>query len=83
VVHLGLAAVIGAVVDLWAKAEDKPLWRLLLDLTPEQVVDLVDFSAISDYLNREDALDLLRRRRLPDSEIEVWRPSAIRPTTHP
>jgi L-fuconate dehydratase len=70
VVHLGLAAVIGAVVDLWAKAEDKPLWRLLLDLTPEQVVDLVDFSAISDYLNREDALDLLRRRRLPDSEIE-------------
>jgi len=70
VIHLGLAAVIGAIVDLWAKAERKPLWRLLLDLSPERLVELVDFSTIDDYLDREEALHLLRERRLPDGEIE-------------
>jgi L-fuconate dehydratase len=70
VVHLALAAVMGALVDLWARAERKPLWRLLLELAPEQVADLVDFSTIDDYLDRQAALALLRERRLPDAEIE-------------
>jgi L-fuconate dehydratase len=70
VVHLALAALQGAIVDLWAKAEQKPLWRLLLDLAPEQVVELVDFSTISDYLGRDEALDILRSRRLGQAEID-------------
>src|SRR5215210_1145237 len=38
VLHLATAAVVNAAWDLWAKAEGKPLWKLLVDLTPEQVV---------------------------------------------
>lgn len=70
VTHLALAAVTGALVDLWAKAEGKPLWRLLLDLTPEQVVSLIDFSTVRDLLTEDDALALLRDRRLPQGEVD-------------
>jgi len=70
VVHLALAAVLNAVVDAWAKAEGKPLWRLLLDLAPEQVVELVDFTTIGDYLTREEAIELLRTSRIPESELD-------------
>jgi L-fuconate dehydratase len=60
VVHLAAAAVINAVWDLWAKVEGKPLWKLLVDLSPEQLISCVDFSYISDALTEEEALDLLR-----------------------
>src|SRR5262249_35923111 len=43
VVHLALAAIVNAVWDLYAKAEEKPLWKLLADLTPAQVVACIDF----------------------------------------
>src|SRR5215211_1018595 len=43
VIHLATAAVINAVWDLYAKAEEKPLWKLLVDLTPEQLVSAVPF----------------------------------------
>ncbi len=62
VIHLATAAVVNAAWDLWAKLEAKPVWKLLVDLTPEQVVDLVDFRYIDDVLSREDALELLRAR---------------------
>jgi len=68
-IHLGLAAVTGAIVDLWARSEGKPLWRLLLDLSPEQLVALADFSTISDVIDEAGALELLRERRLPEAEI--------------
>lgn len=70
VIHLALAAITVGLVDLWAKKEGRPLWRLLLSLEPEQVVDLVDFRPIADYLSREEALDILRSRRLPDTAID-------------
>jgi L-fuconate dehydratase len=60
VVHLAAAAVINAVWDLWAKVEGKPLWKLLVDLSPEQLVSCVDFSYIGDVLAEDEALDLLR-----------------------
>jgi L-fuconate dehydratase len=43
VIHLATAAVVNAVWDLYAKAERKPLWRLLCDMTPEQLVACIDF----------------------------------------
>ncbi|MGE0217648.1 L-fuconate dehydratase [Mycolicibacterium sp.] len=61
VVHLALAAVVNAVWDLYAKKEGKPLWKLLADMTPEQIVALVDFRHIGDELSPEAALDMLRR----------------------
>ncbi|TMF50341.1 MAG: fuconate dehydratase, partial [Chloroflexi bacterium] len=60
--HLATAAVVNAVWDLWAKVEGKPLWKLLTDMTPEQLVSCIDFRYISDALTPGEALDLLRRQ---------------------
>ena len=62
VMHLAAAAVINAVWDLWAKAEGKPLWKLLVDMTPEALVGCVDFRYLADALTPEEATDLLARR---------------------
>jgi L-fuconate dehydratase len=70
VVHLATAAVVNAVWDLWAKAEGKPVWKLLVDLTPEELVACVDFSYISDALDEDEALGLLRERESGRAERE-------------
>jgi L-fuconate dehydratase len=71
VVHLAAAAVVNAVWDLWAKQAGKPLWKLLVDMSPEEVVGCVDFSYIDDVLGEDDALELLRRRGAGRVEREV------------
>jgi L-alanine-DL-glutamate epimerase and related enzymes of enolase superfamily len=43
VIHLATAALVNAVWDLYAKLEGKPLWKLLADMTPEQIVACIDF----------------------------------------
>ena len=42
VIHLATAALVNAVWDLWAKEAGKPVWRLVADMTPEQIVGIVD-----------------------------------------
>ena len=59
VIHLATGAIVNAVWDLWAKAEHKPLFRLLADLEPEQLVSAIDFRYIEDALTREQALQML------------------------
>jgi L-fuconate dehydratase len=59
VIHLALAAVMNAVWDLAARRAGKPLWRLLVDMTPEQLVDAADLRYLSDALTRDEALALL------------------------
>ena len=61
VMHMASGAVINAIWDMWARSENKPVWRLLADMTPEQFVDCVDLRYVSDALTREEALDLVRR----------------------
>ncbi len=61
VMHMAIGAVINAMWDLRAKREGAPLWRVLAGLTPEEIVSLVDFRYLSDALNRDEALELLRR----------------------
>ncbi|SEN23257.1 L-fuconate dehydratase [Chitinophaga rupis] len=60
VVHLALASVTNACYDLWAKKRGVPLWKLLIDLSPEQIVNTLDLSYLEDELTKEDALQLLR-----------------------
>ncbi len=60
-IHLATAAVVNAVWDLWAKVEEKPLWRLVADLTPEQFVGCVDFRYLTDVLTPDGAVELLKR----------------------
>ena len=61
VVHLATAALVNAVWDLYAKVEGKPLWKLLADMSPEQLVACIDFRYIDDALTRAEATELLRR----------------------
>ena len=61
-IHLATAAIVNAVWDLWAKLEGKPVWKLLCDLTPEQLVACIDFRYLSDALSPDDALEILRRQ---------------------
>ena len=59
VVHLALAGVTNACYDLWAKARDVPLWKLLIDLSPEALVDKLDLSYLEEVLPRKEAISLL------------------------
>ena len=59
-IHLASAALINAVWDLYAKAERKPLWKLLVDMTPEELVAAIDFRYISDALTADEALAILK-----------------------
>jgi L-fuconate dehydratase len=59
VMHMAIGAIVNAVWDLYAKREGKPLWKVLADFTPEQIVDLIDFRYLSDALTRDDALAIL------------------------
>lgn len=61
VIHLATGAVVNAVWDLYAKVEKKPLWRLLSDMSPEQLVSCIDFTYITDAITPSDAVDLLSR----------------------
>jgi len=60
VMHMAISAVVNALWDLKAKREGKPVWLLLSEMSPEEIVDLVDFRYLSDALTREEALAILR-----------------------
>ena len=60
VIHMAVGAVVNAAWDLRCRRENTPLWKLLADLSPEELVDLVDFRYLTDVLDRDRALDLLR-----------------------
>jgi L-fuconate dehydratase len=59
-VHLALASITNACFDLWAKSRGVPLWRLLLDLSPEQLVRLLDLRYLEDELTPRAAEDMFR-----------------------
>ncbi|MDO6518648.1 L-fuconate dehydratase [Zobellia uliginosa] len=61
VIHLATGAVVNAVWDLYAKVEGKPLWKLLADMTPEELVRCVDFTYITDAVTPEEALAMLKK----------------------
>lgn len=61
VVHLATSAIINAIWDLWAKKEGKPIWKLLVDMSPEELVRCVDFTFMTDALTPQEAIAMLRR----------------------
>lgn len=58
---MATAAIINALWDLWGRLLNKPVWRLLADLEPEQLISCVDFRYLSNVITKEEALDLLRK----------------------
>ena len=70
VIHLATAGLVNAVWDLYAKSEGKPLWKLLTDMSPEQLVACVDFRYITDALSPEEARELLQRHEATRADRE-------------
>ncbi len=62
VVHLATSAIVNALWDLWGKLESKPVWKLLCDMTPEEIVSVVDFTHLTDELTKEEAIAMLREQ---------------------
>ena len=60
--HLATGAVVNAVWDLWAKIEGKPVWQLVAEMTPEQLVECIDFRYLTDCITPEEALQLLTKQ---------------------
>lgn len=63
VMHMAAGGIMNAVWDMWARSVDKPVWRLLADMTPEQFVDCLDFRYVDDALTREEALAIVERNQ--------------------
>lgn len=70
VTHLATAAIINALWDLWARIEEKPLWKLLTDLSPEELVSTIDFRYITDLITKEEALEILREKQVDKEKRE-------------
>lgn len=70
IIHLALASVTNACFDLWAKSRGVPLWKLLIELTPEEVVNTLDLSYIQDVLTRSEAIDILSNCHLNESNMD-------------
>ncbi len=64
VMHLATGAVVNAVWDLWAKHAGKPVWQLVADMSPEEIVKLIDFRYLTNALTREEALEILTKAKL-------------------
>lgn len=61
-IHLATGAVVNAVWDLWAKSQGKPVWQLVAEMTPEELVRCIDFRYITDCITPQEALNLLKQR---------------------
>src|SRR5215471_15473346 len=61
VIHLAAGALVNAVWDLYARSEGEPLWKLLVDMSPAEVVSCIPFRHITDVLTPAEATEMLRR----------------------
>ncbi len=68
VMHLATGAVVNAVWDLWAKQAGKPVWRLVADMTPEEILRLIDFRYLTNALTPAEALAILTRAKAGEPE---------------
>jgi L-fuconate dehydratase len=70
VFHMAAGAVLNALWDLFAKAKGVPLWKLLSDMSPEEIVAAIDFRYISDALTPAEALEILKKAEAAKAENE-------------
>lgn len=68
VIHLALGAVVNAVWDLWGKVLGKPVWKVVADMSPEEIVRCIDFRYITDALTPEEALEMLKKTEVGKAE---------------
>ncbi|QRW19089.1 enolase C-terminal domain-like protein [Rhizoctonia solani] len=71
VIHIASGAVNNAVWDLYAKSRKKPLWKLVVDMSPEELVASTAFRYISDAITKEEAIAMLKSREAGKAEREA------------
>ncbi|GBE83760.1 L-galactonate dehydratase [Sparassis crispa] len=71
VIHIALGAVGNALWDMYARARGKPLWKLVVDMTPEELVNATAFRYITDAITREEALEMLKAKAATKAEREA------------
>lgn len=71
VIHIATGAVDNAVWDLFAKARGKPLWKLVVDFTPEELVRAAAFRYITDAITPEEALAMLKEKAATKADREA------------
>ncbi|MBB3742692.1 L-fuconate dehydratase [Rhizobium sp. BK226] len=67
-IHLATGAVVNAVWDLLAKQAGKPVWRLVAEMSPEEIADIVDYRYLTDVLTRDEAVEILKRAEADKAE---------------
>jgi L-fuconate dehydratase len=68
VIHMAIGAVVNAAWDMAGRRAEKPVWQLIGDMSPEQIVELIDFRYISDALTPAEALTILRAAQVGKAE---------------
>lgn len=68
VIHMATGAIVNAVWDLYAKSEGKPVWKLVADMTPEQIVGCIPFTYLTDVITPEEALEMLKKEAATKQE---------------
>ena len=68
--RMALGCIINALWDAWAKLENKPLWKLLVDLNPEQVVQAIDWRYMHDAISQEEAIEILQEKNYAHKSLE-------------
>lgn len=68
VMHLATGAVVNAVWDLWAKHAGKPVWQLVADMTPDEIVKLIDFRYLTNALTPDEARAILTKAKEGQAE---------------
>ena len=69
--RMALGSIINALWDAWAKVEEKPMWKLLVDMTPQMIVDVIDWRYMEDALTKDEALEILNERLDEHHALEI------------
>ena len=65
---MATGAIMNGVYDMWAKVEGKPLWKLVCEMKPEDLVNCMDLKYLSDVLTRDEALEMLKEAQIGKAE---------------
>ena len=70
VYRMAMGGLLNAIWDLWAKDEEKPLWKLLIELSPDKIINCIDWRHLEDSLSKQEAYDILEKNRLNKDKSE-------------
>jgi L-fuconate dehydratase len=69
--RMALGSIINALWDAWAKVEKKPMWKLLVDMPPQEIVDAIDWRYMEDALTKDEALEILKEKLDEHDNLEI------------